>query len=142
MLKFWSVNYAFILDMSEIFDNIYIWVFLLNIESALLLAWVKHMFCSHFTQNCILLYYLEAKTPYFVMKNCSKSSYICVFNLSKKRRNCFHKIRHKWLVVESCPTPPWIAFLMLYRLVYNICSHFNELILVWSAYSKLIFRIL
>ena len=80
--------------MSEILDNIYIWVFLVNIESVLLLALVKYMLCSHFTQNCILLYFLEAKNPYFVMKNCWKSPYICVFILSKKRRNWFHKNPH------------------------------------------------
>ena len=80
--------------MSEILDNIYIWVFLVNSESVLLLALVKYMLCSHFTQNCILLYFLEAKNPYFVTKNCWKSSYICVFILSKKRRNWFHKNRH------------------------------------------------
>ena len=43
MLKFWSVNYTFILDMSEILDNIYIWVFLVNTESVLLLALVKYV---------------------------------------------------------------------------------------------------
>ena len=40
------------------------------------------------------------------------------------------------LVVETCPPSHWIAFLMLYRLVYNIHSHFSELILAWSAYHK------
>ena len=80
--------------MSKILDNIYIWVFLVNSESVLLLALVKYMLCSHFTQNCILLYFLEAKNPYFVMKNCWKSPYICVFILSKKRRNWFHKNPH------------------------------------------------
>ena len=80
--------------MSEILDNIYIWVFLVNIESVLLLTLVRHMLCSHFTQNCILLYILEAKNPYFVTKNCWKSSYICVFILSKKWPNWFHKILH------------------------------------------------
>ena len=101
MLKFWSViiyarpvNYTFILDMAEILDNIYIWVFSINSENVLLLALVKYMLCSHFTQNCILLYFLEAKNPYFVTKNCWKSSYICVFILSKKRRNWFHKNLH------------------------------------------------
>ena len=80
--------------MSKILDNIYIWVFLVNIESFLLLALFKYMLCSHFTQNCILLYFLEAKNPYFVTKNCLKSSYICVFILPKKRRNWFHKNLH------------------------------------------------
>ena len=125
--------------MSEIFDNIYIWVFLVITESALLLALVRYMLCSHFTQNCILLYFLEAKNPYFVTKIYWKSSCICVFILSKKQRNWFHKNLHtqEWLVVESCPTPRWITFLMLYRLVYNIRSHFNELILPWSTYLEI-----
>ena len=77
--------------MSEILDNIFLWVFSIKSESILLLALVKYMFCSHFTQNCILLYFLEAKNPYFVTKNCWKSSYICVFILFKKRRNWVHK---------------------------------------------------
>ena len=80
--------------MSEILDNIFLWVFSIKSESILLLALVKYMFCSHFTQNCILFYFLEAKNPYFVTKNCWKSSYICVFILSKKRRNWFHKNLH------------------------------------------------
>ena len=80
--------------MSEISDNIYIWVFLVNIESILLLALGKYILCNHFTQNCILLYFLEAKNPYFVTKKCWKSSYICLFILSKKRRNWFHKNFH------------------------------------------------
>ena len=45
-------------------------------------------------------------------------------------------ITQEWLVIESCPTPRWIVFLMLYRLVLYIRSHFNELILVWSAYER------
>ena len=80
--------------MFKILDNIYIWVFLVNIENVLLLVLVKYMLCSHFTQNCILLYFLEAKNPYFVTKNCWKSSYICAFILSKKRRNWLHKNPH------------------------------------------------
>ena len=39
--------------MSEILDNIYISVFLVNSEGVLLLAFVKYMLYSHFTQNCI-----------------------------------------------------------------------------------------
>ena len=61
--------------MSEILGNIYIWVFSINSEIGLLLALVKYMLCSHFTQKCW-------------------KSYICVFILSKKRRNCFHKNLH------------------------------------------------
>ena len=81
-----SVNYTFILDMSEILDNIYIWVFSINSESVLLLALVKYMLCSHFTQNCIFCT--------FWRKNCWKSSYICVFILSKKQCNWFDKNLH------------------------------------------------
>ena len=80
--------------MSEILDNNYIWVFSVNIESVLLLALVKNLLCSHLTLNCILLYFLEEKNPYFVTENCWKSSYICVFILPKKRRNCFYKNLH------------------------------------------------
>ena len=76
--------------MSEVLDNIYIWVFSINSEIVLLLALVKYMLCSHFTQNCIL-YFLEAKNPYFETKNCWKSSYIYVFILSKKQLNWFQK---------------------------------------------------
>ena len=120
--------------MSEILDNVYIWVFLVNIESVLLLVLVTYMLCSHFTQSCILLFFLEAKNPYFVTKNV-ESSYICVFILTKKRRDWFPKtfITQEWLVVESFPSPRWIAFSMFYWLVYNIRSPFNELILAWSA---------
>ena len=76
--------------MSEILNNIYIWVFSVNSESVLLLAIVKYILCSHFTQN-YFLYFLEAKNPCFVKKNCWKSSYVYVFILSKKRYNWFHK---------------------------------------------------
>ena len=114
MFKFWSVNYIsvnhnFILGMSEILDNIYIWVFLVNIDSVLLLALVKYMMCSHFPQNCIFLYFLEAKNPYFVTENCSKTSYICEFILSKKRRNWFHKNLHSsWMVGRRKLPDPWL----------------------------------
>ena len=101
ILKFWSVNYIcqicklyFYFGLVQNLDNICIWVFLVNIESVLLLALVKYMLCSHFTKNCILLYFLEAKNPYFVTKNCWKSSNICVFILPKKWRNWFHKKLH------------------------------------------------
>ena len=99
------------------------------------------MLCSHFTQNCIFVYVLEAKNPCFVKKNCSKPSYICVFILSKKSTFDFTKtfIIQEWLVVGSCPTSRWIAFLMLCRLVHNIHSHFNDLILAWNAYLDVTF---
>ena len=69
-------------------------MFLVNIETDLLLALVRYILCSHFTQNCILLYFLEARKPYFVTKNCCKSSYICLFILLKKRCNWIHKNPH------------------------------------------------
>ena len=40
------------------------------------------------------MYLFEAKNPCFVTKSCWKSSYICEFILSKKRRNWFHKNLH------------------------------------------------
>ena len=39
-------------------------------------------------------------------------------------------ITQEWLVVENCPTPHWITFLMLYRSVY-------ALILAWSAFREI-----
>ena len=45
-------------------------------------------------------------------------------------------ITQECLVVESCPTRHWIAFLMLCKFVYNIRSHFTELILACSAYIQ------
>ena len=61
MLKYWSINYTFILDMSEILDNIYICEFPINSESVLLLALVKYTLCSHFTQNCIFCTFWRLK---------------------------------------------------------------------------------
>ena len=91
--------------MSEILDNIYISVFSINSESVLLLALVKYMLCSHFTQNCIFLYFLEAKNPCFVTKNCWKSSYMCVIILSKTRRNSYHKNLHNSGIVSRRKLP-------------------------------------
>ena len=48
-------------------------------------------------------------------------------------------IIREWLIVESSPTPFWVAFLMLSWLVYNIPSHFHQLILVWSVWCYLAF---
>ena len=45
-------------------------------------------------------------------------------------------ITQEWLVVENYPIPRWITFLMLYLLVQNVRSHFNELILAWCAYIE------
>ena len=89
-----SLNYTFILDMSKILDNIYIWVFWVNSENVLLLAFVKYMLYSHCTEDCIFLYFLDAKNPCFVTKNCLKFCYSCVFILSKKQHNWFQKNFH------------------------------------------------
>ena len=80
--------------MFEIVSNIYIWVFLVNSESVLLLAFVKYMLYRNCTENCILKKFLEAKNPCFVTKNCSKYFYICVFILSRKQYNCLQKDFH------------------------------------------------
>ena len=127
MLKFWFVNYTFILDMSQILGNIYIWVFSINSESVLLLPLVKYMLCTHFTQNYIfwtfwrlkilvLCWTIVENLLIFVYLYCPK---IGAIDFTKTF------ITQEWLVVESCPTPRWITFLMLYRMVYNIRSHFN-----------------
>ena len=122
--------------MFKILDNIYIWVFLVNIESVLLLALVKYMLCSHFTQNCIFCTFWRLKILVLWRKIVENLLIFVYLFCPKNGAIDFTKtfITQEWLVVESCPTPLWIAFLMLYRLVYNIRSHFNELILAWSAY--------
>ena len=98
MLQFWSVNY--LCQACKLYfhfghvQNFGQYVFLVNSESVLRLVFVKYILYSHFTQNCSFLYFLEAKNPCFVTKNCSKYSYICVFILPKKQRNWFYKNHH------------------------------------------------
>ena len=125
------------MDTSEILGNIYIWVSLVNIESVLLLALVKCMLCSHFTQNCILWYFLEAKNTYFETKNCWISSYICVFILSKKRLNWFYKDLHNSGMVgrRKLPYPLLNRIFNALSIGVIVRSHFNELILTWSTYT-------
>ena len=120
--------------MSEILDNIYIWVFLVNSESVLLLALVKYMLCSHFTQNCIFCTFWRLKILVLWQKIVQNLLIFVYLFCPKNSTTDFTKtfITQEWLVVESCPTHCWIAFLMLYRLVFNIHSHFNEPILAWS----------
>ena len=134
--------------MCEILDNIYIWVFLVSSESGLHLGLVRFLVCSHFTQNDIFcyynyyyhyyyfLYFLGVKNPCFVRKIVEN---LLIFLHLFCPKNCkigFAKvfITPEWLVLESFPTPHWIALLMLYRLVYKIRSHLSELILAWSDY--------
>ena len=101
MWKFWSVNYIcqvcklyFYFGHVGNFGQYLHLSVLVNMESVLLLALIKYMLCSYLTQNSILLYFLEAKNPYFETKRCWKSSCIYVFILSKKWRNWFHKNLH------------------------------------------------
>ena len=123
-----SVYYTFILDI--------IWVFSINSENVLLLALVKYMLCSHFTQNCIFLYFLEAKNPCFVTKNCSKSSYICVFIFSKKQHNWFYKNLHNSGMVGRRELPDPALNCIFNALSIGVRFHFNELILARSVYSN------
>ena len=125
--------------MSEILDNIYIWLVLVNSESVLLLAFVKY---DHFTQNRIFCTFWRLKILVLWRKIAQNLLIFVYLFCPKNSTTDFTKtfITQEWLVVESCPTPRWIAFLMLYRLVYNIRSHFNELILAWSAYFKIDFE--
>ena len=123
--------------MSEILGDIYIWMFLVNNESGLLLALVKYMLCNHFTQT-IFLYFWRLKILVLWLKIVENLLMFVYLFFQKNDAIDFSKtfITQEWLVVESCPTSRWIAFLMLYRLVYNKHSHFNELILAWSANSQ------
>ena len=94
---------------------------------------------------------LEAKSTCFVTKNCSKS-YIFAFILSKKQSNWLQKNFHKSEITCSrrLPDPSlnrifsinvlspffFLFFLVRYRLVYNICSHFNVIILACAYFQK------
>ena len=91
--------------MPEILENIYIWVFSVNSESSLFLAFGKYMLYSHFPQKCIFMFYLEAKNPCFVTKNCSKFSYTCVFILSKTLQNWLYKNPHNSRIVGHRKLP-------------------------------------
>ena len=93
------------MDITKILDNTYISVFLVNRASVLLLAFVKYMFYSDFTQNCIFMYFLKAKNSCIVTKNCSKFSYICAFILSKKQHNWFYKNLHNSRMVGRRKMP-------------------------------------
>ena len=52
----------FILDMSKILDDIYIWVSFVNSESVLILAFVKYNLHSHCTRNYIFYNFCRLKT--------------------------------------------------------------------------------
>ena len=133
MLKFWSVNYVrsvnytFILNMSEILDNIYIWVFPIKSKSVLLLVLVEYMLYRYFTQNCTFCTFWMLKILVLRRKNVEnllRFMYLfCPKNGAFDYTETF--ITQEWLVVEGCPNPRWITFVILYRLVYNIRPHLN-----------------
>ena len=105
------MNHTFILGMSEILYNIYIWVVLVNSESVLVLAFLKYMLYSHRTQSCIFLYFWRQK-PLVLWRKIIQNLYIFAFILSKNSTIDSRKtsMLQEWMVVESCLTPCWITF--------------------------------
>ena len=77
---------------------------------------------------------LEIVETCFLMKNVSKS-YIYVFFLSKNSRTGSSKtsVTQELSVIESCPTPGWVTFFIFCRLIFDISSHLNDMILAWST---------
>ena len=72
-------------------------------------------------QNYFFLYFLEAINLVLRRKN-FQNLLIFVYLFFPKNSTIDSRkssITQEWLVVESCPSPHWIAFLMLYRLVSN-----------------------
>ena len=110
--------------MSKFLGNIYIWVFSINSQSVLLLALFKYMLCSHFTQNRIFYTFWRLKIL-VLWREIVENLFIFVYLFCPKKGAIdFAKnfITQELLVIESCPTPRWTIFLMLYRLVYNMLS--------------------
>ena len=146
MLQLYLVNYVcqvcklfFYFGHVRILDNIYILVMILvNSKSVLLLAFVKYMlYMFHFTQSCISFGTFGRLKILVLLRKIVQNLLIFVYLFWPKTSTiAFTKtfLTQEWWVVESYPTPCWIAFLMFYRLVYNIRSHFNELILAWTPY--------
>ena len=148
MLKFWPVKYiSQVCQLYFFFGNVlnfgqclYLSVFSKQWKF-LLLALVKYMLYSHFTQNCIFCIFWRLKILVLWRKIVENLLIFVYLFCPKNDAIDFTKtfITQEWFVVESCPTPRWIAFLMLYRLVYNIRSNSNELIVAWSAYWYVVF---
>ena len=134
MLKFWSVNYIcqvcklyfYFGHVQNFGQYLYLSVFRYMLDICCVAILLKTVFCCTSWRQKILILWrkIVENLLIFVYLFCPKSGAI---DFTKTL------ITQERLVVESCPTPRWIAFLMLYRLVYNISSHFNELILAWSA---------
>ena len=56
------MNYTFILDITKTSNNNYIWVFSVNVEGILLLAFIKYMLYSYCTESCIFCTFWGPKT--------------------------------------------------------------------------------
>ena len=85
MLQFWfiyarSVNYTFILDMSEILDNTYIWMFLVNSESVL--AFVRYMLYNHCYWKLYFFVLFGGQKPLFCDEKLFKIFWCFVFHNS------------------------------------------------------------
>ena len=139
MLQFWSVNY--LCQACKLYfhfghvQNFGQYVFLVNSESVLRLVLLNIyciailpktvVFCTFWRLKILVLWRkIVQNILIFVYLFCPKNS---ATDFTKTI------ITQEWLVVESCPVPRRIVLLMFYQLVYNIRSHFNELILAWSA---------
>ena len=126
MLKFWSVNYIsqicklyFYIDHVRNFGQ-YLYLSVFNERwKCPILALVKYMLCSRFTQNSIFCTFWRLKLLVLsrkIVENLLIFVYLfCAKNGAYDFTETF--ITQEWLVVKSCPTPRWITFLMLYRLV-------------------------
>ena len=106
-------------------DNIYI-------DSLLLVAFAKYILSqiySHFIQNGTFQYFWRLWKLLFFEKNIIEILLYFYLFIQK----AITSMTEKYLVVESCPTPQWITFLMFYRLLYNILSYLNNMISAWRA---------
>ena len=90
--------------MSEILDNIYVWLFLENGESVSLLALVKYTFVN-----------------LFYPKNSTIDSRLLIFDSG---------------TVGCGKLPDPSLNCICNQVVYNIRSHFNELIMAWNAHER------
>ena len=104
------------LNMSKILGNIYdrsiVIVFGTVVFSSFWSLW-NHFFWQKKFQNIIFLFSFSPKN--------SKTG-------SRKT-----SITQELLAIESCPTPRWVTFLIFCRLVYDVSSHLNDLILAQST---------
>ena len=125
-----------ILEMSEILDYIYKWVSLVNIESVLAVAFVKYSF-SQFYSFCInyknrnFEYFLQTVETLTLWPKNFQNLWR-TYNLDLDFRRSYSRTRSKktainqeLLVVETCQTARWIAFLMFNRFFCNIPCHFH-----------------